>query len=180
MLEGWTDFPSVLKVIAPAIIHKSAMHAIVTNLASTDEVRHAAADLGQQRHVEKFLLVAQVPPGPELLVGALADESFGQRVVIGAGGVWTNTIRDTVTLIPPLDGAYVDERLRSLRIWPIVQAALDNGRAKSEDLVNAVQAIGQLQAGGGGLLAELECNPIIVGAQDVVAVDVLGLAASEP
>ena len=38
---------------------------------------------------------------PEILVGLIVDPQFGQVLVLGAGGVLTELLADSVTLLPP-------------------------------------------------------------------------------
>lgn len=55
----------------------------------------------------EVMVAEQIEKGVEVLVGCIRDEVFGLRVTIGSGGIWTNYIRDAVTLIPPFTEAEV-------------------------------------------------------------------------
>ena len=52
----------------------------------------------------------------EVLVGMTVDSQFGQLLVLGAGGVLTELLRDSVTLLPPFDAAGIERALRTLRV----------------------------------------------------------------
>ena len=157
------------------LAHRSDVGAVVTGIASAE----ALAEVWQRMHREfaaKVMLVAeQSAPGLEILVGAVRDPTFRQRIVVGAGGIWTNYTADSVTLIPPLDESYVEERLRRLKLWGRLagergQSALALGR-----LVATIQAIGEVARRERHVLDEFECNPIIVTEADAIAVDAVGM-----
>jgi len=52
----------------------------------------------------------------EILVGMTVDPQFGQVLVIGAGGVLTELLRDSVTLLPPLQQSPSKQPLAALTI----------------------------------------------------------------
>ena len=92
-------FPVVMKASGAHLEHKSELGAVVVNIRTTDEADAAAKRLSK---VSDYLLVEQmIADGvAEIIVGMTVDPQFGQVLVIGAGGILTELLRDTVTLLP--------------------------------------------------------------------------------
>ena len=101
----------------------------------------AAADAHRQSW-RPTLLVERMVTGAvaELIIGLKADPQFGLALVVGAGGILTELLKDSVTLLLPTDRGEIERALRSLKVWK-----LDRGlRGKSGDqaaVIDAVEAI---------------------------------------
>src|SRR5690606_9109018 len=83
--------PLVLKAHGPGLVHKSDAGAVRLGLAGPDEVAAAAAEMGRALAeagcaAEGFLVEEQAEAGVELIVGVLADPSFGPVLMVGLGG----------------------------------------------------------------------------------------------
>ena len=50
----------------------------------------------------------------EILIGMTVDPQFGQVLVLGAGGVLTELLRDTVSLLPPFTATAIRIRLEKI------------------------------------------------------------------
>lgn len=170
------SFPCVMKVVSPVLAHKSEAGGVAVGVSS-------AADLARQwRRMRKALgatqvmIVEQVDRGIEVLVGCLRDETFGMRLTIGAGGIWTNFAGDSVTLIPPFDQPYIREALRRLSIWAPLSGARGQQKLAVDQLVNTIAGIAATGWALRALVSEFECNPVIVTARSAVPVDAIAFA----
>jgi len=111
----------------------------------------------------------------EVLVGALIDPQFGLTLVLGAGGVLTELLQDTVTLLPPFTPAAVRAALPRLRINRLLGGFRGKPAGDVPALVDAILAVSRYAESQLATLAELEVNPLIVrpAGAGVVAVDAL-------
>lgn len=114
------------------------------------------------------------PDGPELLLSAHRDPSFGVVVSIGAGGVMTELIDDVTLMSAPIGEIAAARALNRLRV------------VRRAGGVTADQALSRCVARFAGLAASapwrrfvLELNPVKWTADEAVAVDGL-LIISEP
>lgn len=106
----------------------------------------------------------------ELLIGVRRDPVYGATVTLGFGGVTTELLADTVTLVLPVTADDIGAALRRLRLWPL----LDGYRGKpSADVASVVQAVLAVQAllVGTPSLQEIEINPLMACQSGAVAVD---------
>jgi hypothetical protein len=111
----------------------------------------------------------------EVLVGLIRDAQFGQVLVIGAGGVLTELLTDSVTLLPPFTPAAVRCALGALRIGKLLDGFRGKPRGDVDALVEVVLAITRYAAANVATLQEIDVNPVIVrpAGLGAVAVDVL-------
>jgi acyl-CoA synthetase (NDP forming) len=166
-------FPVTLKVSSAAIAHKTEAGGVALNLKTAGEVRAAAqrmAQLADEVIVERMVTGAVT----ELIIGLKSDPQFGLALVLGAGGILTELLKDSATLILPTSRPEIERALQSLKVWKLVEGF----RGKSGDrdgVVRAVEAIAAFAEVKRGLIEELDVNPLLVLpiGQGAVAVDAL-------
>jgi acetate---CoA ligase (ADP-forming) len=114
--------------------------------------------------------MAPVASGVELLLGARRDRSFGPIVLVGAGGIYAELVRDVAVALAPVTDAQAEVLIRSLRIAPLLMGArggrpLDVGAA-----ARATAALSRLAAARTAI-AEIEINPLLVLPHGALALD---------
>jgi acyl-CoA synthetase (NDP forming) len=165
-------FPVVLKAAGGDIAHKSERGGVRLNLRNATEVEAAARELAA---IAPLVLVEQmVTDGvAEVLVGVLNDAVFGLTLVLGTGGILTELLKDTVTLLPPFTKESVLEGLSRLRGAALLNGFRGRPRGDTAATADAVLAIAAYAQAHVGELAELEVNPLIVRPRGAVVVDAL-------
>ncbi len=149
--------------------HKSEHGAVRVGLAA-DEVEAAAREIGATR----FLVEEMVTGGvAELLIGVTCDPAHGFVLTIGAGGVLTEMLRDTVSLLVPSRRAQIRAALLRLRMAPLLDGYRGAPGADIEAVLDAVEAIQSYVIANAGSLSEVEVNPLICTPTRAVAVDAL-------
>ena len=151
------------------LAHKSDSGAVRLNVTPA-EVAATAVDIGTDR-----VLVEQMVRGGtvEILVGVVRDPAHGFVLTLGAGGVLTEILRDTVSLLVPSPPDMVLEALQRLRIWPLIQGYRGKEAVDTDALLDAIAAVQMLVETEAHRLLELEINPLICGPGGAVAVDAL-------
>jgi acyl-CoA synthetase (NDP forming) len=167
-------YPVVMKAAAQSLAHKSDAGGVVLNIRTPAEAADAAVRLGQ---LSRTVLVDQmiVDGVAEILVGALVDVHFGLTLVLGAGGVLTELLQDSVSLLPPYTHDTVHKALQRLRVYRLLGGYRGKPAGDVPALLDAILAVGRYAEDQLAVLAELDVNPIIVrplGA-GVAAVDAL-------
>jgi acyl-CoA synthetase (NDP forming) len=165
-------FPVALKTAAPGLSHKSDVGGV--HLGLGDEAAVAAAyDALSRRLGPRVVLAPMAEPGVEFAFGLVTDAQFGPLVMIGAGGVLVENLRDTCVAVPPVDVPTA----RTLVDRLAMSALLHGARGRPASDVNAVcEAFARFSLIAATLvdeIAELDVNPVIAGPNDVTAVDAL-------
>jgi acyl-CoA synthetase (NDP forming) len=173
-------FPVVLKAVARGLVHKTEADGVRVDLRDADAVAAAARDFRRRLDPEAFLVQEMVPPGVEMLVGAREDAQFGPVLVVGLGGVAAEVFRDVAVRLLPADAGDVESMLRSLRSYAALGAFRGRAERDVAALVAAALAVGRTFEAHRASIADLEINPLIVGARGsgVRAVDVRIVARS--
>ncbi len=168
-------FPVVLKTSSATIAHKTEAGGVALNLKSEAEVIEAAAKMAG---LAPEVLVEKMVPGAvtELIIGLKRDPQFGLALVVGAGGIFTELLKDSATLLLPTNRDEMTRALKSLRIWKLVEGF----RGKSGDqeaVIKAVEAVAAFAAAHADAIEELDINPLFVLPQGVRAADAVVLLA---
>jgi acetate---CoA ligase (ADP-forming) len=167
-------FPVVVKVAGAHLVHKSDVGGVVLNVRTAAEASAAAERLSAL--AENFLVEEMITDGvAEILVGAVVDAQFGLTLVIGAGGVLTELLQDSVSLLPPFTAAGIAAALQRLTVNKMLQGFRGKPLGDVPALLEAIVAVGRYAEANLASLVELDVNPIIVrpSGAGAVAVDAL-------
>ncbi len=166
-------FPVVVKASSAELAHKTEAGGVALNLGNDHDV-HIAAE--RMRHLGDTVLVERMMPGAvcELIVGIKTDPQFGLALVIGAGGILAELLKDTVTLLLPVDRPEIAAGLARLKVAKLIDGF--RGRAGDrEAVIDAVASIAAFAEVHADRLVDLEVNPLLVlpAGKGAVAVDAL-------
>jgi ATP-grasp domain len=172
-------FPVVMKA-AGAFEHKSDVGGVILDVRTVADAASAAERLAR---IAGTLLVEEMVTDAvaEVLVGITVDPQLGALLVLGAGGVLAELLRDTATLLPPFTSAAVQEALGRLGIGRLLGGYRGRPPGDLPSLVRAVLACARYAEDNVDRLLELDLNPVIVrpAGLGAVAVDVLVRVAEE-
>jgi acyl-CoA synthetase (NDP forming) len=108
--------------------------------------------------------------GIEAIVGLIQDPAFGPLIMFGLGGVATELLADTQFRILPLTDRDAADLVRSVRAAPLLtgyRGSTPTNVAALEELLVRVGRLGEAHP----QIAELDLNPVIVGAAGATVVD---------
>jgi acetate---CoA ligase (ADP-forming) len=173
-LAAVIGFPVVMKAAGAALEHKSDVGGVILDIGTPTAAAAAAQRLSA---LSATILVEQmvVDGVAEVLVGITVDPQFGQLLVLGAGGVLTELLHDSVTLLPPFTRKSIEGALGRLRMAPLLNGYRGRAPADVEALVTTILNVTRYARAHLEQLAELDLNPVIVRprGRGVVAVDAL-------
>ena len=164
-------FPVTIKTSSAAIAHKTEAGGVALNIKTVEEAEAAAkkiAELAPDVLVERMVTGAVA----ELIIGLKNDPQFGPALVIGAGGILTELLKDSATLLLPTSREEIIRALQSLKVWKLVEGF----RGKSGDqqaVIAAVLAVAAFAKAHSSTIEELDVNPLLVLPKGAVAVDAL-------
>lgn len=166
----------VLKVVDPEIAHKSDVGGVRIGV-SVRGVRAAYREMAQAFPTARGVYVQELlPPGQEIIVGAVRDPTFGPLVVVGLGGAFVEFLRDVAFALAPLSPGEAEELIRSIAGFPLLQGARGRPPVDLNALVDAVVRVGYLIADF-PQIRELDVNPLLCYPEGVVAVDLRAAVA---
>jgi acyl-CoA synthetase (NDP forming) len=160
--------PVALKVVAPAIVHKTDVGGVVLGIEGRAEASAAAEAMlahvtraAPDSDITGVLVQAMLPSGRDAIVGATRDPSFGPLIMVGLGGVLVEVLRDVSFRLLPVSRDEVRRMIRSLRavqlfdgvrgMPPVDFAALEDAVLRMAWLMEEFPAI-----------AEIDVNPLVL------------------
>jgi len=170
-------FPVVLKIVSPAVIHKTDVGGVLVGIASPADLRKAydqlLANVREKAGavpIDGVLVQKAMPKGVEVAVGGLKDEVFGPMIMFGSGGILIEVFKDVSFRMAPFDE---EEALRQIKDTKAYELLKGVRGARPTDL----KALTQLIVNAGNLmcripeLAELDFNPVLAYPEGCVIVD---------
>jgi acetyl-CoA synthetase len=161
------DAPFAVKGVGLA--HKSE-HAAVRLGVLAEDVADVAADIDTPDILIEEMITGTVA---ELLVGAVRDPAHGFVLTLGAGGVLTEVLRDTASLLVPSSADDIRNALGKLKIAPLLAGYRGQPAADMDAIVAAVEAVQAYVMQNADTLGEVEINPLLCAPDKAVAVDAL-------
>ena len=121
----------------------------------------------------QVVVMAQAAAGPEVLLGARRDQSFGPVVACGAGGGGTEVLEDVSLRVAPIQEAEARRLIEETRIGRLLSGIRGQPAADLEALSRALAALSQLMVQF-PRIEELDLNPVRVfpGHPGLLALDV--------
>ncbi len=161
------EAPFAIKGVGLA--HKSEHNAVRLGVMP-DEVSATVEDIGTPEVLIEELITGTVA---ELLVGVVRDPAHGFVLTLGAGGVLTEVLRDTTSLLVPAQDTDIRAALDKLKIAPLLAGYRGHPAADMDAIVSAVQAVQAYVTQNAETLGEVEINPLLCTPDKAVAVDAL-------
>jgi acetyl-CoA synthetase len=167
-------FPVVIKAAGEHLEHKTEVGGVALNLRAPAD---AAAAVARLAALSATLLVEPmiVDGVAEVLAGVITDAQFGQVLVIGAGGVLTEILADSIGLLPPWTEQSILAAIDTLRVAQLLAGYRGRPAGDRAALAAAILGVARYAAAHLQTLVELDVNPIIVrpAGLGAVAVDAL-------
>ncbi|MBN7769146.1 acetate--CoA ligase family protein [Marinobacter daepoensis] len=171
-------YPVVIKALG--IAHKTDVGGVRLNLTKPQSVAKAVSEM---KLLSRDVLVEKMVTGAvtELIIGVNRDEQFGLHLVVGAGGVMVELLKDSHPLLLPTSRSEIEAALRSLKTSSLLFGFRGREEADLEAVIDAVMAIAAYAQEHASSLIELDVNPLMVlpRGQGVVAADALIRLAPE-
>jgi len=119
-LARQVGFPVALKVASPDISHKSDINGVLLNLWDETAAAHSYTQLVEsaraarpQARILGVSVQRMLPPGQDVIIGAVQDAQFGPLVMFGAGGVEVEAMKDVAFSLAPMQPADAEYLLES-------------------------------------------------------------------
>ena len=109
----------------------------------------------------------------ELLIGVVKDPAPGFVITIGAGGIYTELLKDRASLLFPASREQLEQSLTQLKAALFLQGYRNRPPAAMPHILDAIEAIQTDVLANLTTVEEVEVNPLIATPTPVVAVDAL-------
>ncbi len=166
-----------IKAVSAHIVHKSDMGGVKLGLQGDAAVRQACADIAAAARaagvdtLDGYLVTEMWRADTELILGVQRDPDFGPLVMVGAGGVLVELMKDVQLAPAPLSHATALAMLRQLRCLPLLSGYRGRTPADLDAIADVMVRLGALAADPSARLRELDINPLFIAGPRIAAAD---------
>jgi acetyltransferase len=180
-------FPVALKIVSSQISHKTEVGGVKLGLASASQVEQAAhalaasaAKVAPDARIDGFL-VQEMVTGVEIILGARTDPLYGPMMVMGAGGILVELIKDVSFRMLPVTPDDARAMIGELKVAKLLAGFRGRPPSDMDALVKAICGLSDFYLAHRNLLSDLEINPLIVlpAGEGVRAVDVRPISSAD-
>jgi acetyl coenzyme A synthetase (ADP forming)-like protein len=172
------DFPVVLKIWSPDILHKSDVGGVQVGLRSAKEVRDAF-DLMMYRIPKKMpdadilgvLVQEMCSGGKEVILGMNRDPHFGPLMMFGMGGIMVEVLKDVSFYLAPLTAEEAKQMLLNTKTYQMLSGVRGQEGVDIEIIAEGLQRLSQLVTEF-PQIQEMDINPYVVGPVGTTAIAV--------
>ncbi len=168
--------PVAVKASSAAVPHKSEHGLVALHCNDRDTIVNAFTRQTQVLAVMQApcegVIVARMTRGQrECMVGAHWDPVFGAVLLVGDGGKYVETVRDTAVLLAPASPAAIERAVRRLRMAPLLDGVRGEPALDVAALCALAAQVGDLVHRARGEIRAVDLNPVMLDATGAVVVD---------
>lgn len=172
-------YPVVLKICSPDITHKVDVGGVSLNIENEEILRANYKNMLEtvksrvpEAKIEGITVQKMIDTTDdvEMILGIKKDKLFGTVILIGMGGTSAELIDDKRLEFPPLNEQLARQMLKSLKMYPLLEGYRGSKPKNIDKLIEVMIRLSYLAADYPEI-EELDINPLIVTADDVIALD---------
>lgn len=167
-IEKLLKYPVVQKVVGP--LHKSDSGGVILNVKNKNELLYNYHQIMQIKNASSVLIQPMLS-GKEIFIGAKREGNFSPIVLCGLGGIFIEVLKDVSTGMVPVSKTEASKMVEDLKAFPILKGVRGQKGINLEKFTNLICKISDLIQFTPEI-AELDINPLMATAEDIVAVDV--------
>ncbi len=162
-------FPVVMKVLSQDILHKSDAGGVVLGISDEaaaglafDAIHSRVRASHPQARIDGVLLARMVKGGVECILGVHRDAILGHILMLGAGGVNVELLRDVSFRVVPVDPAQARAMIGELKTTALFHGFRGAPLADVDALAQAILSLSNFAVAAGDSLDAVEVNPFAV------------------
>ena len=161
-------FPVALKLVSAQVSHKTEVGGVRLGLTSVEDIERAARDMieavatrAPDAQVDGFL-VQEMVRGVEVILGVRTDPLYGPMILVGAGGILVELVKDVAYRLLPVAADDARAMLAELKVSKLLAGYRGEAEADVDALVQAICGLSDFYLDHRNSLADLEINPLVV------------------
>jgi acetyltransferase len=164
--------PVALKVISPAISHKSDAGGVILNLDDFKKAEEAYNKIKKLDRGSRYgvLIQKMISDGKEVILGAKRDPSFGPVILFGLGGIYVEVFKEISLRVAPINRLEAEEMISELKTAAILKGVRRERPLDIKALVENLLRLSQLMMDFPEIEG-IDINPVKVLEKGAVAVD---------
>jgi len=171
------NFPIVMKIASPDIIHKTDAGGVKIGIKTEKEARIAYQEIifeakkyNKKAKISGVIVYPMVPQGTEIIIGIMKDPHFGPVIMFGLGGIFVEVLKDISFRILPIEERDAGEMINEIKGSKILKGVRGEGPKDIKAIENLLLKISQL-ALENSEISEIDLNPVFVFEKGLQVID---------
>ena len=168
-LANEVGYPVVMKIVSPDILHKSDAGGVKVNIKDDTSCRDAfntimanAKAYKADAAIHGIAIQEMAPWGTEVILGSVADPTFGPTMMFGLGGIFVEVLKDVTFRVAPVSTSQAMRMLGEIRGAPILAGVRGEAPRDRAALAEIVCSYSTMIIDLADEIAESDANPVLV------------------
>ena len=171
------NFPIVMKIVSPDIIHKSDAGGVKVGVKNEEEAKMAYQEI--MYRVKKYKEEAKIigviackiiPQSTEIIIGMMKDPSFGPVIMFGLGGIFVEVLKDVSFRIIPLEERDAREMITEIKGYEILKGARGESPKDIKAIREVLMKVSKLTMENPEI-TEIDLNPVFIFEKGLQVID---------
>jgi acyl-CoA synthetase (NDP forming) len=171
------NFPIVMKIVSPDIIHKTDAGGVKLNIKDEKEAKLAyqgiisqAKKYNNEAKISGAIVYTMVPQGTEIIMGMMKDPHFGPVIMFGLGGIFVEVLKDISFRILPIEERDAREMITEIKGYEILKGIRGEPPRDIQAIEEVLMKVSKLTMEN-PKVNEIDLNPIFVFEKGLQVVD---------
>lgn len=166
------QYPLVLKTAEEGILHKADVGGVKLRISNFEQLKDAYSDMSQ-RLGKKCIVAPMISFDSEIILGMKNDATFGPMVIVGAGGIYTELLKDRIVILPDASEKEIRKKLAELKTYRLLTGFRGSEKADIDLLVDVILRFCRIVKTLSGEISEIDVNPVAIKGNMILALDAL-------
>jgi len=171
------NFPIVMKIVSPDIIHKTEAGGVKVGIRDEKEAKAAYQNIiykvkkyKKEAKISGVIAYSMISQGTEIIIGMMKDPCFGPTIMFGLGGIFVEILKDISFRILPLEERDAEEMISEIKGYQILKGIRGETPKDVKSIRDVLMKISQLVMENPEI-KEIDLNPVFVFNQGLQVVD---------
>ena len=171
------NFPIVMKIVSPDIIHKTDAGGVKLNIKDEKEAKLAyqgiiskAKKYNKEAQIFGVITYSMIPKATEIIIGMMKDPHFGPVIMFGLGGIFVEVLKDISFRILPIEERDAREMITEIKGYEILKGARGESPRDIKAIEEVLMKVSKLTMEN-PKINEIDLNPIFVFEKGLQVVD---------
>jgi acetyl coenzyme A synthetase (ADP forming)-like protein len=162
------EFPVVMKIVSPQILHKSDAGGVLVGLKNEEEVKRAFGQIVDQAVkynpsavIDGVLVQKMALPGTETILGMNRYPIFGPLLMFGLGGIYVEVFADVVFRLAPIDRNEARRMFHEIKGTRLFEGFRGRPKADLEAIEKALVRLSDMVMNHPEI-REMDINPLMI------------------
>jgi len=171
------NFPIVMKIVSPDIIHKTDAGGVKVGIKNEEEAIAAyqkiiskAKKYNKEAQIYGVITYSMIPQTTEVIIGMMKDPHFGPVIMFGLGGIFVEVLKDISFRILPIEEIDAWEMIAEIKGYEILKGIRGEPPRDIQAIEEVLTKVSKLTMEN-PKINEIDLNPIFVFDKGLQVVD---------